>query len=346
MNIRLYFNFVQLYLNFKFRYKFLLPDKVYPFRASIRLTENCNSKCITCNYWKKKWEDRISTHDAIKIIQKLKKIKIERIRFTGGEPLLRKDFFEIIDTINNGDFKKITVATNGLLLKKYADKINNSCITDLGVSIDGMSETNDMIRGIKGYFNTVFEGISKIKKRVTVMTTLNQYNAYELDELINLCEDYGVLWDFNLLDNRLFFLKGNNLSNIWPDKNAVNHIMYVIRKNMNRPVLKRINQLQLNYAEQYLKRLPIDEPRCYLGYTDIDIDSSGNLWTGCYVLPPIGNVLKDEIEVLLNSNSYKKRLLKMLNRECPGCTCGYELNLFIEHLPCKIYEFFVLKKRK
>jgi len=271
---------------------------------------------------------------------------VERIRFTGGEPFLRKDFFKILDSIKNLGFKKITVATNGLLLRKDFDKVNESCITDLGVSIDGLRATNDIIRGINGYFDLVIEGISKIKKKITIMTTVNQKNAYELEELFNICDDQGVMWDFNLLDDHLFFLKGSGVDELWPDKEAVDSIIESIEKNLHRKVLKRISRLQIDYAEKYLRRLPIDEPPCYLGYTDIDIDSGGNLWTGCYVLPPIGNILDAKVGDLIQSEAYEKRLKQMLKRQCPGCSCGYELNVSIEQLPIRAFEYLVGGKRK
>lgn len=346
MGYKTYLNMGRLYLASRSKFNAILPKKVHPLRASIRLTENCNSRCVTCNYWGKKWEDRISTRDAVDIIHNLGELGVERVRFTGGETFLRRDFFDIVSAVKEGAFKKITVATNGLLLKKYADEINRSCITDLGVSIDGMAETNDMMRGVRGYFSTVFEGIRQIKKNVTIMTTLSQKNAYELEELFRVCEDHGVLWDFNLLDNRLYFLRGKELEEVWPDEKAVDHIVYAIRKNLKGPVMKRISELQLGYTERYLKKQRIEEPPCYLGYTDIAIDSQGSLWTGCYVLPPVGNVLKDKMSDLFESQKYVRRLEQMRGRQCPGCTCGYEINVSIEKLPRKVFELAVKRKKK
>lgn len=336
--IKSYFNIIRLYGYTKIGWKGILPKKIYPLRASIRLTENCNSRCITCNYWRKKWEDKISTSQAIDIINKLRILGVERIRFTGGETLLRKDFFDILSSADLQGFKKITLATNGILLKKLSDKINKSKLTDLGVSIDGMPKTNDKIRGINGHFNLVMEGLKHIEKRVTIMTTLNQNSANELEELFEICEKYGFFWDFNLLDDRLFFLKNTQIDAIWPDEKAVDKILDIIRKNRHKKILSRISDMQLDYAEKYLKRKKIEEPPCYLGYTDIDIDSSGNLFSGCYVLPPVGNVLKEDINEILQSKRYQKRLEIMLRRNCKGCTCGYEVNLIIGNLPTKILE--------
>jgi MoaA/NifB/PqqE/SkfB family radical SAM enzyme len=288
----------------------------------------------------------MSTQTIIDLIRDLERLGLERIRFTGGEPFLRRDLFEILATIREGQFKKVTIATNGLLLQKYAGDINQSSITDLGVSLDGLRETNDEIRGIGGYFELVLKGIAEVNKRVTIMTTLNQKNAYELEGLFDICEEQGAMWDFNLLDDHLFFLKGTNIDEIWPDEKAVDFMMNSIQKNLHRPVLKRLNKLQLEYAEKYLKRLPLDEPPCYLGYTDIDIDSAGNLWSGCYVLHPVGNILESNLHYLLRSDTYANRLKKMRKRQCPGCSCGYELNISIQQLPRRALEYFIKQRKK
>jgi len=288
----------------------------------------------------------MSTQEAIRLIGDLTKLGIERIRFTGGEPFLRKDLFEILSHVKTGQFKKITIATNGLLLRKYADKINDSPITDLGVSIDGLRSTNDAIRGVDGYFDMAFEGIRKLEKKITIMTTLNRRNANELQGLFDICQDNGLMWDFNLLDDSLFFLKGVDVESIWPGQETVDFMMNMIRENRQRPALRRISKLQLEYAEKYLKRLPIREPPCFLGYTDIDIDSAGNFWTGCYVLPPVGNILESNLENLIQSDTFKKQLNQMCKRQCPGCSCGYELNISIENLPKRGFDYLAKGRRK
>lgn len=347
MGFHTYINLVKLYVNYKLRTDRFLPNEIFPLRASIRLTENCNSKCITCNYWKTKWEDKITYSRAISLIKELNMLGVERVRFTGGEPLLYKEFFYILSHIRSSDFKKITVATNGLLLKKYAEKINQSSITNLSISIDGIGKTNDMIRGITGHFDTAFEGIKKINdKNITIMTTLNQYSAGELETLFNICDKNGLLWDFNLLDNRTYFLNGIELDQIWPDSNTTEYILKTIRNNINRNSLRRITKTQINYAEKYLKKQSLEEPPCYLGFTDIDIDSLGNLWSGCYVLPPIGNLLNSNLYEIIKSKKYKNRIKQMLKRQCPGCSCGYEVNISIKRLPTRAFEYYFLKKRK
>lgn len=62
---------------------------------------------------------------------------------------------------------------------------------------------------------------------------------------------------------------------------------------------------------------------CPLGFTDIFIESNGDIRSGCWVLPPVGNIRKDELTVIQDSPVYRQNIENMLHRSCPGCTCGY-----------------------
>src|SRR5271154_6813413 len=129
----------------------LLPARVKPLSASLKLTENCQAKCVTCNYWQTRWEDGLNTEKAVDIINRLGQFGIRYLRFTGGEPLLRRDLFQILQKADMRPFQRVTLQTNGLLLKKLHHEINASPITKVAVSIDGLEASNDVIRGIRGY---------------------------------------------------------------------------------------------------------------------------------------------------------------------------------------------------
>jgi hypothetical protein len=93
----------------------LAPTKMRPTDVSLKLTENCQARCVTCDYWKHRWKDHIDTDSAVHLINRLGEIGVTTLRFTGGEPLLRRDFFDILATIDATPFQTIGVQTNGLL---------------------------------------------------------------------------------------------------------------------------------------------------------------------------------------------------------------------------------------
>lgn len=114
-----------VWIGSQFSAKFL-PKSIHPLAAHIKLTENCQARCISCDYWKHRWQDAISTDRAVELLNEIGTLGISSLRFTGGEPLLRKDFFEILAKANTSAFNHIIIQTNGLLVKKLHKEINAS----------------------------------------------------------------------------------------------------------------------------------------------------------------------------------------------------------------------------
>ncbi len=300
----------------------LLPARVKPLSASLKLTENCQAKCVTCNYWQTRWEDGLNTEKAVDIINRLGNFGIRYLRFTGGEPLLRRDLFQIMQKADMARFKRITLQTNGLLLKKLSTEINDSPITKIAVSIDGLEASNDAIRGIKGYFRLAMEGIRLLKgKQVQVVATLNARSAGELEELADEAKRAGAGFAFNILDDRSYFLRHTSTSDLWPNPSETKSIVRFLRDKLKRPAY------ELDYILKYFSRETLNEPPCVLGFIELFVVSNGDVLAGCYVLKPVGNVLREDLKELIHSERYRQACVAMVRRECPGCTCGIHVSL-------------------
>ena len=300
----------------------LLPARVKPLSASVKLTENCQAKCVTCNYWQTRWEDGLNTEKAVDIINRLGTFGIRYLRFTGGEPLLRRDLFQILQKAEMAKFKRITLQTNGLLLKKLSKEINDSPITKVAVSIDGLEASNDLIRGIKGYFKLAMEGIRLLKgKQVHIVATLNARSAGELEALADEAKRAGAGFAFNILDDRSYFLRHTSTSDLWPNPTEIADIVRFLRDKLKRPAY------ELDYIFKYFSRETLDEPPCVLGFIELFVVSNGDVLAGCYVLKPVGNVLREDLEELVGSERYRQACVAMVRRECPGCTCGIHVSL-------------------
>jgi radical SAM protein with 4Fe4S-binding SPASM domain len=123
------------------------------------------------------------------ILAKLSLSGIRHLLFTGGEPLLRKDLFEIIDCAIHYDFEDIAINTNGLLLRnsKILDQIRerSDIISCLPVSFDGArSETHDFIRG-EGQFKklmSILEPDSMRNIPIGLNVTIGRWNFHDLEE--------------------------------------------------------------------------------------------------------------------------------------------------------------------
>ena len=304
----------------------LLPSVIRPLAAHIKLTENCQAGCISCDYWKSRWQDRISTDRAVELLNEIGAAGIGTLRFTGGEPLLRQDLFDVLQKANTSRFKRIILQTNGLLLKKLHKVINASPITKVAVSIDGLKGTNDLIRGIEGYFDLGIEGIKLLRdKQIVISITLNRMSAAELGKLADLVHGLGADVEVNILSRSLSFLKDADYASMWPERGDVTEIVKFLRNKLKRPAY------EVDYVTQYYNNEKIDEPACVLGYLQAFVLSNGDVLTGCYPLKPVGNILRDSLATILASEAYSRQCVAMIRRECPGCTCGIESSLAMKH---------------
>jgi MoaA/NifB/PqqE/SkfB family radical SAM enzyme len=320
----------------------LLPSTARPLAAHIKFTENCQAKCVTCDYWKSRWQDEIDTERAIGLLNEIGAAGIRSLRLTGGEPLLRRDLFEVMRRANTSSFKRIILQTNGLLLKKLHKEINASPITKVAVSIDGLQETNDQIRGIRGYFDLGMEGIRLLReKEVAISITLNRMSAPELRKLADVAHELGASVEVNILSRSLFFLKNGDIDPLWPEGSDVTEIERFLRDTLKRPAH------EVDYTVRYYNHQPLDEPPCVLGYLQVFVLSNGDVLTGCYPLKPVGNILRDSLENILASEAYARQCAAMIRRECPGCTCGVESSLAMKHAASSaLFELSRLTRRQ
>lgn len=304
----------------------LLPKEIRPLSAHIKLTENCQARCVSCDYWKTHWKDGLTTERAIRLIDEVVELGIGTVRLTGGEPLIRKDLFEVLERSRARELKQVIIQTNGLLLERFQDKVNASPITHVNVSIDGMRETNDRIRGVDGYFDQAIAGIRALKgKKASFSVTLNGQSAEELDKLAEVAREVGAGLGYNILSRNLFFLANADLVTLWPEKRSVGHLEKFAREQMGRP------GFEVEYLRKYYNEEPLEEPPCVLGYLQVFVLSNGDVLTGCYPLPPVGNIVETSLREVLSSDAYRKQAEAMTRRECPGCTCGVESSLSMKH---------------
>jgi MoaA/NifB/PqqE/SkfB family radical SAM enzyme len=320
----------------------LLPSTIRPLSAHLKFTENCQAGCISCDYWKSRWEDRIDTNRAVELLNEIGAAGIETLRLTGGEPLLRRDLFEILQRADTTPFKRIILQTNGLLLKKLCKDVNASPITKVAVSIDGLKQSNDLIRGIQGYFDLGIEGIKLLRgKEVTLSVTLNRLSAEELKQLGDVAHSVGANIEYNILSRSLSFLKDADLASMWPREGDVPKIVEFVRDTLKRPAY------ETDYIARYYKNEIVEEPPCVLGYLQVFILSNGDVLTGCYPLNPVGNILRASLASVLASEAYSRQCAAMIRRECPGCTCGVESSLAMKHAASSaLFELKRLKSRQ
>jgi len=156
------------------------------------ITDRCNLNCLHCIINKKRKE--LNTKQCFFIIDILKKLGCKEINFTGGEPLTRKDFFEILRYSKNKGII-IKVFTNGILVNKQNIKNLKKFVDYLGFSIEGLEKENNKIRGSNS-FRKILSAIKIAKKEninFGIYVTISRFNVHKLEEFLTFIKSLNPM---------------------------------------------------------------------------------------------------------------------------------------------------------
>ena len=167
----------------------------------IAVTDRCNLRCFYCmpeegiQYEPKK--HLLSYEEITRLLGVLGELGFKKVRFTGGEPFLRKDFMKLLEnTAGLSDYKSIHITSNGTLLQKYIPKLKELGITNINLSIDSLdperfhkiTRRNDFVKVMDTIHMLIDHGFS-IKLNAVIMHGINTQDIIPLAEL---AKDYRV----------------------------------------------------------------------------------------------------------------------------------------------------------
>lgn len=162
------------------------------------LTARCN---LTCKHCRAEAQDHfvageLTTGEIVAVAEEIRKVDDPIMILTGGEPLVRKDFFEIARACS-GMFSRVAVATNGTLVDgAMAREISASGIQRASISIDGATaKTHDDFRGLPGSYAAALRGMDALQEAgvpVQVNVTVARHNLTEIEEILELAMAHGA----------------------------------------------------------------------------------------------------------------------------------------------------------
>ncbi len=160
-------------------------------------TKACNLKCIHCYYsaHTKPDPDEMNTQEAKAFIDDLADFGTPVLLFSGGEPLMRQDLFELgAYAVEHG--LRTVISTNGTLIKSdTAQQIKGAGFSYVGISLDGIGETNDRFRGVPGAFDSALQGFHACQAagvRTGLRLTLNKHNIRDLANILDLLQEVRI----------------------------------------------------------------------------------------------------------------------------------------------------------
>ncbi|MGN0967299.1 MAG: radical SAM protein [Candidatus Coprovivens sp.] len=321
-----------------------LEDSVYETKQQLykehklealffEVTSRCNARCEHCGSScgdfvpkdEMTYDEIISVMDDVAEHYNPKDIMFF---FTGGEPLVRKDFFELTDYANKLGFAW-GITTNGMLIdEETVKKMVETNMYSVSVSIDGLKETHEKFRKVPGSFDKILKGIQLMHESnaipvIQVTTCVNKKNIHELEEMHKLMKKIGIKnWRIITVDP-IGRAKDNDELLLSPEqyKQVFN---FMLEKRIEDPEMTIMYGCG-HYWGNVLNTMLIGTfYTCFTGYWVASILSNGDIF-GCpdiERLPELieGNIRKDKFsDVWENGFKRYRKIDRTCNETCAAC---------------------------
>jgi radical SAM protein with 4Fe4S-binding SPASM domain len=278
------------------------------------ITYRCNMKCPHCLIDYSKNPEEMNLKDVEKVLQKLRNAGVFTINFSGGEPLLREDFTEIIEMASSMGFG-LRISTNGLLLDEDTIRsfIDNMLFC-VQVSVDGMKETHDSFRGMRGSFKKAIQALrlsSDNGLHTTMSTMIIKPNINEIPDLLDL----AVINGFSSFKLNSFMPvgRGSDASELGVTKDQVKRLASVLAE--KRDLYKDKIDVQMDavfpwlFDDHGIGNMTVrgirghKKVRCSASQTNLVISPDGTVYPCPYLTDfPLGNILKDPLKDIWHDN--------------------------------------------
>jgi len=161
------------------------------------VTKACNLRCIHCyaSADNRPAENELTTKEGFRLLEDLAQFGCPVVLFSGGEPLVRPDIFDLIAYAVRLGLRAV-LSTNGTLIDHaLAKELKNLGLSYVGISLDGIGEVHDRFRGSKGCFEKVVQAIENCQReglKVGLRFTINKFNAEEIPKVFDFVEEMKI----------------------------------------------------------------------------------------------------------------------------------------------------------
>lgn len=285
--------------------------------GTVIVTYRCNARCNMCSRYK-----RPSSPDeeiSLDTIRKLPPMYFTNI--TGGEPFIRTDLKDIVRELYKKS-DRIVISTNGFFTDRIIDLCEEFPNVGIRISIEGLEETNNAIRGLDDGFNRGYTTLKKLVEMhhpdVGFGMTVQDENAKDLVPLYKLSDELNMEFATASLHNSFYFVESNNIIKDRPmvAKNFENLINELLKSNSPKKWFRAyFNHGLINYIYGQKRLLP-----CDMAFDTFFIDPYGDVMpcNGTKEKEVMGNLNEQSWDELWNSEQAEKvrKKVRSCNRNC------------------------------
>ncbi len=282
--------------------------KLLPFSLVVSVSYRCNSKCRTCDVWRKPNDD-LTLDEWKRVFQKLGR-GVVYLTFTGGEPFLRKDLPEMVTTAYESCRPEyITIPTNGILTERICAAVDQICASapkstiGINLSLDGIGTEHDNIRLVPGNWDRAMATWGALKELqnkhrnlvLSIHTVISKFNISRLKEIYvglkTLSPDSyitEVAEERVELDTVGF--------DITPTAESYAPIADFLSQQAHAAPARGFARVTQSFRAGYyqLAKRTLHERRqvipCFAGWASGHIAPNGDVWTCCIRAEPVGSL--------------------------------------------------------
>ena len=326
------------------------------FSITLNMTDKCNLRCKMCNIWARKKKNELDPEVFRKQMASSKYLqRIKLFNFAGGEPFLVKDLEKFVDAIvQYAKPMQIRFVSNGFLaniikarLDYFLSRHKNTSF-GIKISLDGMKNMHDHIRGVKGSFENVVKTIDELnllrKKHnnrlaINIGFTVNRLNFNEVDAVYNLAKSKNIGFLFKPVLRIKKFSNEGVIDDLFLDDAAVKKLIeynkYFMRNNklgngiIESMVYKHFYKLMSHYLRE-----PKNYIRCYALSASCYVIPNGDV-TSCLLLNDVfGNLNERNFDAIWLDAKTRKRRYEIKNSNCHCLTpCDTIPSLMVDKFP-------------
>jgi MoaA/NifB/PqqE/SkfB family radical SAM enzyme len=309
------------------------PHKL-PMNLTLSVSFKCNSRCKTCNIYKKEATE-LSLSEWKKVFQKFGK-DLFWATISGGEPFLRDDLSQLVCSLYDHCRPSIiNIPTNGLLkghITKVVSHIARHCKKAqivINLSLDDIGDRHDAIRGVPGNYEKAMDTFVDLKAldmpnlSIGIHTVISKYNVKRIPEIYrhlrNLNPDSYIT---EIAEERVEL---NTIgAEISPEYDSYAEAADFLTKELQQDHFKKFGKITRAFRIQYyqMAKKILKEKRqvipCYAGFASAQVAPDGDVWLCCIKAQPIGNLreAKYDFKKVWFAGKAEKLRRSIRNGEC------------------------------
>ncbi|MDR0537809.1 MAG: radical SAM protein [Tannerellaceae bacterium] len=323
--IRIISDFFQAELNYRTK----------PRVLQLPITSKCNSRCVTCNVWKNKTPIDIEPDKLKDILGDPYFNEVTTVGINGGEPTLHLRFEDVVNAVLSlPKIKNIHLISNAILTKRLLSLMKSckqlcsasGCVFNYTISIDGISQTHNTVRGVSTAFNKTIESLEEIMKdknsycdNIDIGCTISKYNVYNLVEFETYFSNYEININYHLaVPNKRIGTFYNADYSVLSDKRAklMAEEFFLVK-------YKEANQIK-NKIKYFMNFYYLNKggkgrlATCHYLHQDITIDEKLDVFLCATASDKIGNLTVNTFNSLIKSGKVNE-IEKNISELCDTC---------------------------